>query len=107
MLSSTPMRPERCRSGRRPASNRFRTGSRFAGSVSHVRHQIGNAVPPLLAQAVAEAMYPRVMQDCLSRTVKAVRDSLVVSSALSDGDILRLKAPRRPAAGAFEDGAVV
>jgi DNA (cytosine-5)-methyltransferase 1 len=72
----------------------------FAGSTSQVRHQIGNAVPPLLAQAVAEAIYPQAMHDCLSRTVAPVRDTLVVSPSLTDGDILRLRAPRRPVAPA-------
>ena len=75
----------------------------FAGTTSQVRHQIGNAVPPLLAQAVAEAIYPQAMQDCLSLTVAPVRDTLVVSPSLTDGDILRLRAPRRPVAAALAD----
>lgn len=71
----------------------------FSGSVSQVRHQIGNAVPPLLAQAIAEAIYPQAMQDCFARKVEPIRDRLMIQPSLTDGDILRLRAPRRPAAG--------
>ena len=67
----------------------------FSGSQSQVRQQIGNAVPPLLAQAVGEALRPAVVKDCFAVEVPAVRDAVVVSASLSEGDILRLRAPRR------------
>lgn len=69
----------------------------FSGSASQIRQQIGNAVPPLLAQAVAEAMYPLVMKDIGVPGVKSVRDAVMVAPSVSNGDILRLRAPRRPA----------
>lgn len=72
----------------------------FSGSVNQVRHQIGNAVPPLLAQAIAEAIYPQVMYDCFSCKVEPVRNTLMIQPSLTDGDILRLRASRRSVAGA-------
>lgn len=68
----------------------------FSGSPSQMRQQIGNAVPPLLAQAVAEAMYPNVMADIGVPDVVPIRDAVLVSPSVSSGDILRLRAPRRP-----------
>lgn len=67
----------------------------FSGSQSQIRQQIGNAVPPLLAQAVAEAMHPAAVRDCCGVEVAATRDAVMVSASLSEGDILRLRAPRR------------
>jgi DNA (cytosine-5)-methyltransferase 1 len=68
----------------------------FSGSASQIRQQVGNAVPPLLAQAVGEAMYPLVMKDIGVPDVPSVRDAVMVAPSVSIGDILRLRAPRRP-----------
>ena len=76
----------------------FRDTFVFSGSASQIRQQIGNAVPPLLAQAVAEAMYPLVMKDIGVADVPSVRDAVMVAPSVSNGDILRLRAPRRPVA---------
>lgn len=67
----------------------------FSGSQSQIRQQIGNAVPPLLGQAVAEALYPGVVRDCFNVEVQATRSAIMVSASLSEGDIMRLRAPRR------------
>lgn len=67
----------------------------FSGTPSQIRQQIGNAVPPLLAQSIAEAIYPSVVRDVYNQKVEPIRDSLVVENSLSESDILKLKAPRK------------
>jgi DNA (cytosine-5)-methyltransferase 1 len=69
----------------------------FEGTVSQIRHQIGNAVPPLLAQCLAEAIRPFVLRDATNAASDAVRDVVLINNGIGDTDILRLKAPRRPA----------
>lgn len=76
----------------------------FAGSFGQMRLQIGNAVPPILAQAVAEAIRPLVDRDVSGRTGVPQRDVVVVEQAATERDILKLKAPRRaPQAELFEE----
>lgn len=67
----------------------------FSGSQAQVRQQIGNAVPPLLARALAEAIMPSVMRDAHGYTCEAVRDVVLVENKVGDADILRLRAPRK------------
>lgn len=70
----------------------------FEGTASQIRQQIGNAVPPMLAQALAEAIKPLVMRDATGVATAAVRDVVLICNGVVDTDILRLKAPRRPSA---------
>lgn len=67
----------------------------FAGSQAQIRQQIGNAVPPLLAKAIAEAIYPAVMKDAFGIEVEAVRDSVVVDHGVSEAEILKLHGARK------------
>lgn len=57
----------------------------FAGSHRDIREQIGNAVPPLLAQALAEAMYPIVVQQAYGIEVTAIRESILIAAGTGDG----------------------
>jgi DNA (cytosine-5)-methyltransferase 1 len=75
----------------------------FSGSAAQVRQQIGNAVPPLLAKALAEAIYPAVMSDAFGLSVPAVRDVVVVDHSVSDADILKLHGARKKPRLAFEE----
>jgi len=67
----------------------------FVGSAAQIRQQIGNAVPPLLAHALAEAILPSVMRDVRGKSSKALRDVVLVENNLGDTDILKLRAPRK------------
>ncbi|RYE61275.1 MAG: DNA cytosine methyltransferase [Hyphomicrobiales bacterium] len=67
----------------------------FDGSSAQIRQQIGNAVPPMLARALAEAILPLVTRDVHGKAVEAVRDVVIVENRLADADILKLRAPRR------------
>lgn len=67
----------------------------FSGSQAQVRQQIGNAVPPMLARAIAEAIFPAVMKDALGIEVKAVRDAVVVDHGVSETEILKLHGARK------------
>jgi DNA (cytosine-5)-methyltransferase 1 len=67
----------------------------FNGSQAQVRQQIGNAVPPLLARALAEAIYPRVVRDVTGCSATEVRNVVVVENKVADADILKLRAPRK------------
>ncbi len=67
----------------------------FEGTTGQIRHQIGNAVPPLLAQCLAEAIKPLVVKDIEGAAQEPVRDVVLISNGIADTDILRLKAPRR------------
>lgn len=67
----------------------------FSGSHAQVRQQIGNAVPPLLARALAEAIYPAVMREVSGIQAAGVRDVVVVENRVGDSDILKLRAPRK------------
>lgn len=71
----------------------------FSGSAAQVRQQIGNAVPPLLAKAIAEAILPAVMKDAFGIEVEAVRDAVVVDHAVSDAEILKLYGARKKPKG--------
>lgn len=67
----------------------------FSGSQAQIRQQIGNAVPPLLARALAEAILPAVLRDVQGRTCKGLRDVLLVENKVGDADILKLRAARK------------
>lgn len=71
----------------------------FSGSAAQVRQQIGNAVPPLLARAIAEAIYPAVMKDAFGVDVAPVRDSVVVDHGVSEAEILKLHGARKKPKG--------
>ncbi|MEQ8932035.1 MAG: DNA cytosine methyltransferase [Nitratireductor sp.] len=67
----------------------------FSGSHAQIRQQIGNAVPVVLARAVAEAMHPAVMRDIAGKAAESVRDIVLVENELAVADILKLRAPRK------------
>jgi DNA (cytosine-5)-methyltransferase 1 len=67
----------------------------FSGSAAQIRQQIGNAVPPLLARAVAEAIYPDVMFGKTGVVAGPVRDVVVVDNAVGKADILKLHGARK------------
>lgn len=67
----------------------------FSGSAAQIRQQIGNAVPPLLARALAEAIQPAVLRDVRGAAGEALRDVVVVENNVGDADILKLRAPRK------------
>lgn len=67
----------------------------FNGSHAQIRHQIGNAVPPLLAMALAEAILPSVLRDISGSGCQALRDVVFVEHSVGDADILKLRAPRK------------
>lgn len=67
----------------------------FEGSAAQIRQQIGNAVPPLLARALAEAIRPSVQRDIDGTASAALRDVVVVENKVGDADILKLRAPRK------------
>lgn len=67
----------------------------FSGSQAQIRQQIGNAVPPLLARALAEAILPSILRDLRGRGCKALRDVVIVENKVGDADILKLRAPRK------------
>ena len=67
----------------------------FSGSAAQIRQQIGNAVPPLLARALAEAILPAVLRDVRGGVGEALRDVVVVENKVGDADILKLRAPRK------------
>lgn len=67
----------------------------FNGSHAQIRQQIGNAVPPLLARALAEAILPSVLRDIRGRACAPLRDVVVVKNDVGDADILKLRAPRK------------
>lgn len=71
----------------------------FSGSAAQVRQQIGNAVPPLLAKALAEAILPAVMKDAFRIEIEAVRDAVVVDHSVSEADILKLHGARKKPKG--------
>lgn len=75
----------------------------FAGSHAQIRQQIGNAVPPLLARAIAEAIYPAVMQDAFGIEVAPVRDSVIVDHGVSEAEILKLHGARKKPKGQTTD----
>ena len=66
----------------------------FCGSPVQMRRQIGNAVPPLLARAVAEAILPYVVKDSVGASIQAVRD--VVEVEAGNADFLKLHGARKP-----------
>lgn len=67
----------------------------FSGSSAQIRQQIGNAVPPLLARALAEAIMPSVLRDVQGDAGEAVRDVVIIENKVGDADILKLRAPRK------------
>ncbi len=71
----------------------------FSGSAAQIRQQIGNAVPPLLAKAIAEAIYPAVMKDAFGLVVKPVRDAVIVDHGVSESEILKLHGARKKIKG--------
>ncbi len=71
----------------------------FSGSAAQVRQQIGNAVPPLLAKAIAEAILPAVMKDAFGVDLEAVRDAVIVDHGVSEAEILKLHGARKKPKG--------
>jgi DNA (cytosine-5)-methyltransferase 1 len=71
----------------------------FSGSAAQVRQQIGNAVPPLLARAIGEAILPAVMKDVFGIEIEAVRDAVVVDHGVSETEILKLHGARKKPKG--------
>jgi DNA (cytosine-5)-methyltransferase 1 len=67
----------------------------FEGTAAQIRQQIGNAVPPLLARCVAEAIRPAVVKDAFGVTIPLERDVLTVDVQLEALDPLRLHGARR------------
>lgn len=67
----------------------------FAGSAAQIRQQIGNAVPPLLARCIAEAMLPTVMRDVCDVEMAGLRDVVVVEIDHYEADPLKLHGARR------------
>lgn len=67
----------------------------FSGSQAQIRHQIGNAVPPMLARALAEAIFPLVLRDVRGHACAPIRDVVLVENKVGDADILKLRAPRK------------
>lgn len=65
----------------------------FAGSGPQIRTQIGNAVPPLLARALAEAILPQVATD-RGRTVSPCRETIDVDD-LEVADLIGLHGARK------------
>lgn len=59
---------------------------RFDGSFGHIRKQIGNAVPPLLAKAIAQAMLPGVLGNG-----KPIIETIAIANGITDEEILHLK----------------
>lgn len=64
----------------------------FSGSPKEIRDQIGNAVPPLMAQAIAEAIYPSIMREAFDEIVDSSRELLLVEPQL---DHLKLTGARK------------
>lgn len=71
----------------------------FSGSAAQIRQQIGNAVPPLLAKAIAEAILPAVMKDAFGVDIEPVRDAVIVDHGVSEAEILRLHGARKKPKG--------
>jgi len=67
----------------------------FEGSASQIRQQIGNAVPPLLAACIAEAILPGVVRDAFGVSVPLTRDVLTIDRVLEAKDPLKLYGARR------------
>ncbi|WP_194914592.1 DNA cytosine methyltransferase [Azospirillum sp. INR13] len=67
----------------------------FSGSPSQIRHQIGNAVPPMLGRCLAEAILPLVVRDVYGAVVAPVRDTILIDNRVAGTDILQLRAPRK------------
>lgn len=66
----------------------------FAGSPKQIREQIGNAVPPLLARAVAEAILPLVVHDLFDVDYPSKRKTLRIEDE-GFNDRIRLHKARR------------
>jgi DNA (cytosine-5)-methyltransferase 1 len=63
----------------------------FEGSFPRIRTQIGNAVPPLLAQALAESIKPSVVRDVFGERIEPIRETVEISAKLTEAEILQLK----------------
>ena len=66
----------------------------FSGSTARIRQQIGNAVPPLMARCIAEAMLPSVMRDVFGVEVAPLRDVVLVEIDHDEMDPLKLHGAR-------------
>lgn len=76
----------------------------FAGSGVQIRTQIGNAVPPLLAKALGEAIYPDVCADAIGVRKEPVRETIKISNDISEEEILQLKGANKKMHGRKKKG---
>ena len=72
----------------------FPDNFRFAGQGSQLRRQIGNAVPPMLAQALAEVIQPVVCQE-IGEEVTAPSRAFISMEDTELADILQLHGARK------------
>ncbi len=66
----------------------------FTGTGKQIRDQIGNAVPPLFARAVAEAILPSVLNDVFGIQTSEIRETLCIEGSIVT-DSVRLHKQRR------------
>jgi DNA (cytosine-5)-methyltransferase 1 len=78
----------------------FLDSYKFLGSPVEIRRQIGNAVPPLLAERIATALLPEVLADCgVKKPANAgVQDRLMIDPDVEFDVLVGLKSARTASA---------